>query len=107
MLRTSQPTSLSLETSVCTVDELTHAPFGSALEFVPAPVGRMFLPDYALPLVSVVIPALNEAKNLPYVLPRIPAWVHEVVLVPGHSSDDTVAVARELWPAIRVVEQQG
>ncbi len=47
--------------------------------------------------VSVVIPAMNEAENLPYVLPRIPAWVHEVILVDGNSTDRTVAVARELW----------
>ncbi len=57
--------------------------------------------------VSVVIPALNEADNLPYVLPHIPTWVHEVVLVDGHSTDDTVAVARALWPGVRVVQQQG
>ena len=56
---------------------------------------------------SVVIPARNEAENLPYVLPRIPAWVHEVILVDGNSTDGTVAVARELWPSIRIVRQQG
>lgn len=57
--------------------------------------------------VSVIIPALNEAENLPHVLPRIPAWVHEVVLVDGRSTDDTIEVARELWPAIAVVSQRG
>ncbi|MBM2809284.1 MAG: Dolichol-phosphate mannosyltransferase [Chloroflexi bacterium] len=57
--------------------------------------------------VSVVIPALNEAQNLPYVLPRIPAWVHEVILVDGHSTDDTVEVARDLWPGVCVVTQSG
>lgn len=57
--------------------------------------------------VSVIIPALNEADNLPYVLPRIPAWVDEVLLVDGHSTDDTVTVARQLRPDIRIVEQQG
>jgi glycosyltransferase involved in cell wall biosynthesis len=56
--------------------------------------------------VSVVIPALNEAKNLAHVLPRVPR-VHEVILVDGHSTDDTVEVARRLMPAIRVVEQAG
>jgi len=57
--------------------------------------------------VTVVVPTLNEAQNLPHVLPRIPEWVHEVILVDGRSTDDTVAVARELWPAIRVVQQTG
>lgn len=57
--------------------------------------------------VTVVIPALNEAENLPHVLPRIPNWVHEVILVDGHSVDDTVAVARQLLPTIRIVAQEG
>ncbi len=44
--------------------------------------------------ISVVVPTLNEAANLPHVLTRIPACVDEVVLVDGRSTDDTVAVAR-------------
>jgi glycosyltransferase involved in cell wall biosynthesis len=55
----------------------------------------------------VVIPALNEADNLQHVLPRIPAWVHEVLLVDGGSTDDTVEVARQLYPTIRVLRQIG
>lgn len=58
-----------------------------------------------LPSVSVVVPALNEAKNLPYVLPRIPKWVREVILVDGGSEDETVLVARQLLPDIRIVYQ--
>ena len=57
------------------------------------------------PSISVVIPAMNEEKNLPHVLPRIPKWVDEVILVDGNSKDATVAVARELIPDIRVVQQ--
>ena len=57
--------------------------------------------------VSVIIPAMNEAENLQHVLPRIPPWVHEVVLVDGNSTDATVAVARKLWPTIRIVPQRG
>ncbi|NJM40966.1 MAG: glycosyltransferase family 2 protein, partial [Anaerolineae bacterium] len=60
-----------------------------------------------LPTVSVIIPALNEAENLPHVLPRIPAWVNEVILVPGPSTDNTVEVARKLVPRIRIVDQVG
>ena len=55
--------------------------------------------------ISVIIPALNEAHNLPHVLPRIPRWVHEVLLVDGHSTDDTVKVATQLWPQLRIVYQ--
>ena len=51
------------------------------------------------PRVSIVIPALNEARNLPHVFARLPADVHEVILVDGHSSTTRSAVARRLRPA--------
>lgn len=57
--------------------------------------------------ISVVMPALNEADNLPYVLPRIPEWVDEVVLVDGRSTDDTVKTALALYPSVRIVRQKG
>lgn len=59
------------------------------------------------PTVSVIVPAKNEARNLEHVLPRIPEWVDEVILVDGHSTDKTIAVARYLLPTIRIVNQQG
>ncbi len=61
--------------------------------------------DDLRPCISVVIPTLNEAENLYHVLPQLPSIVDEVILVDGHSSDDTVEVARRLWPSIRVIEQ--
>jgi glycosyltransferase involved in cell wall biosynthesis len=67
---------------------------------------RHLPPDY-VPTVSVVIPALNEALNLPHVLPLIPAWVDEILLVDGQSSDDTAEVARQLLPRVRIVQQAG
>lgn len=75
----------------------------------PARAGLTPTPDFGNTIfrVSVVIPTLNEAENLPHVLPRIPSWVHEVVLVDGRSTDATVAVARQLRPDIRVVMQAG
>jgi glycosyltransferase involved in cell wall biosynthesis len=59
------------------------------------------------PRVSVVIPARNEASNLPFVLARLPTDLFEVILVDGHSNDSTVAVARSCRPDIRVVQQGG
>jgi glycosyltransferase involved in cell wall biosynthesis len=59
------------------------------------------------PKVTVLICTLNEAESLPYVLPRIPEWVDEVLLVDGHSTDRTVEVAKELRPDIRVLYQPG
>ena len=53
----------------------------------------------AAPRISVVIPTLNEARNLPHVFARLPEDLHEIILVDGHSTDDTVAVARALYPA--------
>ena len=58
-----------------------------------------------VPRVSVVVPTLNEARNLPYVFSRLPADIHEVIVVDGHSVDDTIAVARRLRPDVRVVQQ--
>lgn len=60
-----------------------------------------------MPSVSVVIPAKNEARNLEHVFDTIPEWVNEIVLVDGHSADDTVAVARRLRPTITIIHQHG
>lgn len=62
---------------------------------------------YGSSRVSVVIPAHNEAQNLQYVLPQIPDWVHEVILVNDHSTDATVEVACKLLPTIRIVNTEG
>lgn len=65
------------------------------------------LPVGYTPTLSVVIPALNEAQNLPHVLPHIPSWVDEVLLVDGESIDGTIEIARELLPHVRIVRQEG
>src|SRR5580658_6308447 len=57
------------------------------------------------PKVTVVIPTLNEARNLPHVFSRLPQGLHEVIVVDGHSMDNTLAVARQLCPAVRIVMQ--
>jgi glycosyltransferase involved in cell wall biosynthesis len=59
------------------------------------------------PTVSVVIPALNEADNLPFVLPKIPSWVYEVLVVDGHSTDGTLEATCSLYPNARRVQQVG
>ena len=59
------------------------------------------------PRVSVVIPTLNEAENLPVVMPRLPEGLFEVVIVDGGSTDGTIDVARQLRPDVRVVQQTG
>jgi glycosyltransferase involved in cell wall biosynthesis len=57
------------------------------------------------PRVSVVIPTFNEAKNLPLVFEKLPADLHEVIVVDGRSVDDTVAVAQALRPDVVIVMQ--
>jgi glycosyltransferase involved in cell wall biosynthesis len=57
--------------------------------------------------VSVVIPTLNEARNVPHVFSRIPPSVFEVIVVDGGSTDGTVDVARRLRDDVRVLRQPG
>lgn len=57
--------------------------------------------------VTVIIPALNEAENLPWVLSRMPADIDEILLVDGRSTDGTVELARKLCPCINVICQEG
>jgi len=72
---------------------LTYRPVSAALAIAPT--------------VSVIIPARNEAANLPHVFDTLPSWVDEVVVVDGHSTDGTAAVARALRPDAKVIAQRG
>jgi glycosyltransferase involved in cell wall biosynthesis len=57
------------------------------------------------PRVTVVIPTLNEARNLEHVFAALPAGLHEVIVVDGHSVDGTPDVARRLRPDVLVINQ--
>ncbi len=59
------------------------------------------------PRVSVIVPTLNEAKNLPHVFAELPDGLHEVIVVDGRSEDGTADVARSLRPDVMIVEQTG
>jgi glycosyltransferase involved in cell wall biosynthesis len=99
-----------------TVRDARHAPrpgAGSLLKDI-SPVhherDKLFvgdLPSDGKPAdrISVVIPARNEARNLPHVLQALPAGLHEVILVDGHSVDDTIEVTRRLRPDVKIVQQ--
>jgi len=61
----------------------------------------------ARPSITVLICTLNEAENLPHVLPKVPNWINEVLIVDGHSTDATVEVAQTLRPNARILCQSG
>jgi glycosyltransferase involved in cell wall biosynthesis len=69
---------------------LPHGAFG-----LPAPVPR----------VSAVIPTLNEADNLRLILPLLPSWIHEVIVVDGCSTDNTIEVAEQFGSKAKIVLQ--
>jgi len=56
--------------------------------------------------VTVVIPAKDEARNVAWVLRRLPPGIDEVILVDGASTDDTVAVARAVRPDIVIAAER-
>lgn len=60
--------------------------------------------SYTNPLISIVVPARNEARNLEAVLPTLPANA-EIIVVDGHSVDDTADVVARLRPDAKFVQQ--
>jgi glycosyltransferase involved in cell wall biosynthesis len=62
-------------------------------------------PGSPQPRISVIIPTLNEARNLEHVFAALPAGLHEVIVVDGRSTDGTPEVARQLRPDVRVIAQ--
>jgi len=56
--------------------------------------------------ISVVIPTLNEARNIPWVLRRMPSYVDEVIIVDGRSTDNTVGVAQAIRDDLVIVNEQ-
>ncbi|HWE04846.1 MAG TPA: polyprenol monophosphomannose synthase [Tepidisphaeraceae bacterium] len=59
------------------------------------------------PQVSIIVPTLNEAENLPLLVPRIGAAMKtrsfEIIVVDDHSSDDTPIVCRRLAQGFPIV----
>lgn len=56
------------------------------------------------PTVTIVIPVKNEARNLEVILPQLPL-VYQVLVVDGHSVDDTIEVAQTVRPGVEVIQQ--
>ena len=56
------------------------------------------------PKISIIVPARNEARNLEVVLPTLPADA-EIIVVDGHSVDDTELVVARLRPDATFIQQ--
>lgn len=86
-----------------------HAPTGGDHRFALTDEGKVrragSSPTDAL-TVSVVVPSKNEAANIGWVLDRLPADLHEVILVDA-SDDGTVEVAKSIRPNVIVVDDPG
>jgi glycosyltransferase involved in cell wall biosynthesis len=82
-----------------------HGRFGMTPGKVQQQTHRRLRAEQPEPKVSVVIPAKNEAMNLPHVLGGLSRDIYEVILVDGNSTDDTVAVARRLRPEMKIIGQ--
>jgi len=59
--------------------------------------------------VSVVVPAMNEGKTIAEVLRGIAAQkeVNEIIVVDGHSTDNTLEIARQTIPSVKTIIQSG
>src|SRR3954452_14822252 len=57
--------------------------------------------------VTLVVPARNEARNLPWVLQQMPAGINDILLIDGDSTDATSQIARHSLPAAKVIPQAG
>ncbi len=56
------------------------------------------------PKISIIVPARNEARNLEVVLPTLPRDA-EIIVVDGHSNDDTARVVADIRPDAKFVQQ--
>ncbi|MEO1029301.1 MAG: glycosyltransferase family 2 protein [Pseudomonadota bacterium] len=57
--------------------------------------------------ISVIIPALNEAKAIAGVIKRIPAFVHEVIVADNGSTDETASIARAAGAKVIAAPERG
>jgi glycosyltransferase involved in cell wall biosynthesis len=70
-------------------------------------IEQLILEKKPHPLITAIVFTLDEERNLPLVLPFIPDWVDEILMIDGNSTDNTINVARELCPRICILFQKG
>lgn len=57
--------------------------------------------------IAAIIPVLNEAPSLALLLPEMPEWVDEIIVVDNGSTDDSAAVAQSLGARVVVAPLRG
>ena len=55
---------------------------------------------------SLVIPTKNEANNLKRLLPTIPDFIDEIIVIDANSSDNTAEVVNNFSKNIKLIKQQ-
>jgi hypothetical protein len=73
---------------------------------IPAPRTSPEIQEPAMPLVDVVLPCLDEAKALPYVLGRMPDGYRAIVVDNG-STDGSAAIAERLGALVVTETRRG
>lgn len=96
--------------SLVSIDEIRAAGAPASTSRLPRPAARLRAPAQPNtrpfnPRISIVIPTLNEASNLPFVFSSIASLDAEVIVVDGRSSDDTIRVAKALRDNVVVVHE--
>ncbi|MEU7699348.1 glycosyltransferase family 2 protein [Streptomyces sp. NPDC039028] len=93
--------------SPSTESQVSAHPLRRSTDPPPHPMRRATDRTPTRPAVSLVIPALNEARNIPWVFEQIPDCVGEVLLIDGASQDATIPVATRILPTVRSIPQTG
>jgi glycosyltransferase involved in cell wall biosynthesis len=59
------------------------------------------------PRVSMIVPTLNEERNIGPILDELPDGLHEVIIIDGGSTDGTVRAAHAARPGCLILQQPG
>jgi dolichol-phosphate hexosyltransferase len=64
-------------------------------------------PEKMIDMITVVIPTLNEALTVADIIKRSAAYSSDILVVDGHSTDDTAAIARSLGTKVIFDHRKG
>jgi dolichol-phosphate mannosyltransferase len=64
-------------------------------------------PEKMIDMITVVIPTLNEALTVADIIKRSAAYSSDILVIDGHSTDDTAAIARSLGTKVIFDHRKG